>query len=163
MTVPVSVTASSATSSAAACSFTSSTRHRPTSPPIIRPVRRELKAYGNGIEKKKEIVALSKCDALDEATLAERRDVPEEGRAQNAGLFCRPSRVRASRKRFTLSPAKFRVPAPPTKKKTATQRALGSHKAFKRIAALAASGQLAHNHRALTPSALPSAPRNNRT
>jgi GTPase len=38
-------------------------------------VRRELKAYGNGIEKKKEIVALSKCDALDEATLAERRDV----------------------------------------------------------------------------------------
>ncbi len=38
-------------------------------------VRRELKAYGNGIEKKKEIVALSKCDALDEATLAERRDI----------------------------------------------------------------------------------------
>ena len=38
-------------------------------------VRRELKAYGNDIEKKKEIVALSKCDALDEATLAERRDV----------------------------------------------------------------------------------------
>ncbi|HML29795.1 MAG TPA: GTPase ObgE [Hyphomicrobium sp.] len=37
-------------------------------------VRRELKAYGEGIEKKKEIVALSKCDALDEATLAERRD-----------------------------------------------------------------------------------------
>jgi GTPase len=38
-------------------------------------VRRELKAYGNGIEKKKEIVALSKCDALDDATLAERRDI----------------------------------------------------------------------------------------
>jgi GTP-binding protein len=37
-------------------------------------VRRELKAYGNGIEKKKEIVALSKIDALDEATLAERHD-----------------------------------------------------------------------------------------
>jgi GTP-binding protein len=37
-------------------------------------VRRELKAYGNGIEKKKEIVALSKADALDDATLAERRD-----------------------------------------------------------------------------------------
>jgi GTP-binding protein len=37
-------------------------------------VRHELKAYGNGIEKKKEIVALSKCDALDEATLTERRD-----------------------------------------------------------------------------------------
>ncbi|MBY0559582.1 GTPase ObgE [Hyphomicrobium sp.] len=38
-------------------------------------IRRELKAYGNGIEKKKEIVALSKCDAIDEATLIERRDL----------------------------------------------------------------------------------------
>jgi len=38
-------------------------------------VRRELKAYGHGIEKKKEIVALSKSDALDEAALAERRDI----------------------------------------------------------------------------------------
>ncbi len=38
-------------------------------------IRRELKAYGNGIEKKKEIVALSKCDAVDEATLLERRDL----------------------------------------------------------------------------------------
>jgi GTP-binding protein len=35
-----------------------------------RIVRGELKAYGAGLEKKKEIVALSKCDALDEATLA---------------------------------------------------------------------------------------------
>jgi GTPase len=32
-------------------------------------VRRELKAYGNGLDKKKEIVALSKVDALDEETL----------------------------------------------------------------------------------------------
>ncbi|MFT3733144.1 MAG: GTPase ObgE [Hyphomicrobium sp.] len=38
-------------------------------------IRRELKAYGSGIDKKKEIVALSKSDALDEATLAERRDL----------------------------------------------------------------------------------------
>ena len=37
-------------------------------------VRRELKAYGSGIEKKKEIVALSKSDALDQETLAERRE-----------------------------------------------------------------------------------------
>lgn len=37
-------------------------------------VRRELKAYGSGIDKKKEIVALSKIDALDEDTLAERRE-----------------------------------------------------------------------------------------
>jgi GTP-binding protein len=34
-----------------------------------RAVRRELKAYGAGLEQKKEIVALSKCDALDAATL----------------------------------------------------------------------------------------------
>lgn len=37
-------------------------------------VRRELKAYGAGLEKKKEIVALTKCDALDEATIAERSE-----------------------------------------------------------------------------------------
>jgi GTP-binding protein len=37
-------------------------------------VRRELKAYGGGIDKKKEIVALSKIDALDESTRAERFD-----------------------------------------------------------------------------------------
>ena len=35
-----------------------------------RTVRAELKAYGASLEKKKEILALSKCDALDEATLA---------------------------------------------------------------------------------------------
>lgn len=35
-----------------------------------RTVRSELKAYGAGLEKKKEIVALSKCDALDNDTLA---------------------------------------------------------------------------------------------
>jgi len=37
-----------------------------------RTVRRELKAYGGGLDKKKEIVALSKCDALDDETVAER-------------------------------------------------------------------------------------------
>jgi GTP-binding protein len=35
-----------------------------------RTVRTELKAYGAGLERKKEIVALSKCDALDATTLA---------------------------------------------------------------------------------------------
>jgi GTPase len=40
-----------------------------------RTVRRELKAYGEGLEKKKEIVALSKCDALDDAMIAERMEV----------------------------------------------------------------------------------------
>ncbi len=37
-----------------------------------RIVRRELKAYGAGLDRKKEIVALSKCDAVDQATLAKR-------------------------------------------------------------------------------------------
>jgi GTPase len=35
-----------------------------------RTVRTELKAYGEGLEKKKELVALTKCDALDGATIA---------------------------------------------------------------------------------------------
>ena len=35
-------------------------------------VRNELKAYGHDITKKKEIVALSKCDALDADTIAEK-------------------------------------------------------------------------------------------
>lgn len=39
-----------------------------------RTVRRELKAYGGGLDKKKEIVALSKCDALDEGTLEARAE-----------------------------------------------------------------------------------------
>ncbi len=39
-----------------------------------RTVRRELKAYGAGLDKKKELVALTKCDALDDATLAQRVD-----------------------------------------------------------------------------------------
>lgn len=45
-------------------------------------IRRELKAYGNGIEKKKEIVALSKCDAVDEAILLERRDILKKRHAK---------------------------------------------------------------------------------
>jgi GTP-binding protein len=37
-------------------------------------VRRELKAYGGELATKKEIVALSKCDALDADTIAERQE-----------------------------------------------------------------------------------------
>ncbi|HEX7075372.1 MAG TPA: GTPase ObgE [Hyphomicrobiaceae bacterium] len=40
-----------------------------------RTVRRELKAYAADLEKKKEIVALSKCDALDPQTLEEKQEV----------------------------------------------------------------------------------------
>src|SRR5207344_2164560 len=39
-----------------------------------RTVRNELKAYGEGLDKKKEIVALSKCDAVDKGTLDERAE-----------------------------------------------------------------------------------------
>ncbi len=39
-----------------------------------RTVRAELRAYGAGLAKKKEIVALSKCDALDEAAIAAKAD-----------------------------------------------------------------------------------------
>ena len=39
-----------------------------------RTVRRELKAYAADLENKKEIVALSKCDALDSETLAEKQE-----------------------------------------------------------------------------------------
>jgi GTPase len=39
-----------------------------------RTVRAELKAYGGGLAKKKEIVALSKIDALDDETIARRAD-----------------------------------------------------------------------------------------
>jgi GTP-binding protein len=35
-------------------------------------VRKELKAYGGGLAAKRELVALNKCDALDDATRAER-------------------------------------------------------------------------------------------
>jgi GTP-binding protein len=35
-----------------------------------RTVRRELKAYGGGLSRKKEIVALTKCDALDKKAIA---------------------------------------------------------------------------------------------
>ena len=37
-----------------------------------RTIRRELKAYGGGLDKRREIVALSKCDAVDDATIAEK-------------------------------------------------------------------------------------------
>jgi GTPase len=37
-------------------------------------IRGELKAYGHDLVKKKEIIALTKCDALDAATIADRID-----------------------------------------------------------------------------------------
>ena len=57
-------------SSAAACCCISSMPRAEDIAGAYRIVRAELKAYGEDLAKKKEIVALSKCDALDEATLA---------------------------------------------------------------------------------------------
>ncbi len=39
-----------------------------------RTVRRELRAYGGGLASKKEIVALSKCDALDASAITEKAE-----------------------------------------------------------------------------------------
>ena len=39
-----------------------------------RTVRRELKAYGGGLDKRRELVALSKCDAADAETIAAKTD-----------------------------------------------------------------------------------------
>ena len=38
-----------------------------------RTIRKELKAYGHGLERKPEIVALNKMDAVDEETFEKRR------------------------------------------------------------------------------------------
>ena len=37
-----------------------------------RTIRRELEGYGQGLAQKPELLCLSKCDALDETTIAER-------------------------------------------------------------------------------------------
>jgi GTP-binding protein len=48
-----------------------------------RTIRGELEAYGAGLPEKQEIVALNKCDALDDATVAARRN-------ELAEACCRP-------------------------------------------------------------------------
>lgn len=48
-----------------------------------RTVRRELKAYGGGLDKKKEVVALSKCDAIDEEALAQRVEALKKAARKN--------------------------------------------------------------------------------
>ena len=48
-----------------------------------RTVRRELKLYGEELDKKKEIVALSKCDAIDKETLEERAEALKKAAKKN--------------------------------------------------------------------------------
>ena len=67
-------TVSSDTSNAAASSCISLMRHLPMLQPITKRCGANLKPTAASIEKKKEIVALSKSDALDQETLAERRE-----------------------------------------------------------------------------------------
>ncbi len=47
-------------------------------------IRAELKAYGGGLAKKKEIVALSKCDSVTPEVAEEKAARTQEGRAQDA-------------------------------------------------------------------------------
>ena len=60
-----------------------------------RTVRAELKAYGAELEKKKEIVALSKCDALDEATLGGQGGRARRPPRARSRCCSRPSRAAA--------------------------------------------------------------------
>ena len=90
MRATASATASSAMSSAAASCCISSTPPAPTPAPTIAPSARELAAYGEGLDQKPEIVALSKIDAVDEETLAKqterlKRAIRSHGPAVEAG------------------------------------------------------------------------------
>jgi GTP-binding protein len=66
-------------------------------------VRRELKAYGGDLEKKKEIIALSKIDALDEETLAERRDILKKAARKTPMLLSAVSGVGVKEALFALT------------------------------------------------------------
>ena len=57
-----------------------------------RTVRAELKAYGAGLVKKKEIVALSKCDALDEAAVAAKAEELKAAARKKPLIFSAVSR-----------------------------------------------------------------------
>ena len=73
MKVMASVTGSLGMSNDAAFCFISSTAHRWDICDAYRTIRDELVAYGGGLEAKTEIVALNKCDALDDETVAARK------------------------------------------------------------------------------------------
>ena len=66
-----------------------------------RTVRAELKAYGEDLAKKKEIVALSKCDALDDDAIAAKLAELKARRARNRSCFrrLRQRRERGSHRR----------------------------------------------------------------
>ena len=68
-----------------------------------RTVRRELKAYGGGIEKKKEIVALSKCDAVDAKTLKERAAALKKAARKEPVLLSAVSRLGVKDTLFALT------------------------------------------------------------
>jgi len=68
-----------------------------------RTVRRELKAYGHDLSSKKEIVALSKIDALDEATRAERAAQLQKAARKKPLLLSAVSREGVAEALFALS------------------------------------------------------------
>ena len=75
MRAMASATGSSAMSSAAARWCISIDATGANAGADYRAVRRELAAYGEGLDEKAEIVALSKVDAVDEETLRSRPSV----------------------------------------------------------------------------------------
>jgi GTP-binding protein len=68
-----------------------------------RTVRRELKAYGAGLERKKEIVALSKCDAVDAGTLAERAEALKKAAKKKPLMLSAVSREGIKEALFALA------------------------------------------------------------
>ena len=68
-----------------------------------RTVRRELKAYGAGLEKKKEIVALSKCDAVDAATLKARAAALKKAARKEPILLSAVSRLGVKETLYALT------------------------------------------------------------
>jgi len=68
-----------------------------------RTVRRELKAYGADLETKKEIVALSKCDALDAETLASQVEALQKAARKKPVLLSAVSGMGVREALFALS------------------------------------------------------------
>ncbi|MGD9785344.1 MAG: GTPase ObgE [Hyphomicrobiaceae bacterium] len=68
-----------------------------------RTVRRELKAYGHGLENKKEIVALSKIDSLDAATREERSAALQKAARKKPLLLSAVSREGLDAALFAMS------------------------------------------------------------
>ncbi len=82
-------------------------------------VRRELKAYSPELAGKKEIVALSKCDAVDAEAIAERAEALRKAARKKPLILSAVGGVPASRRRCfaitrEIDPRRCRRGRPPT-------------------------------------------------